>query len=176
MRLFVTAWPAEAVRDALRALDRPDDPGLRWTTADQWHVTLAFLGEVDGGRVEDLVAAMAAAAASCPARAVVLGPATRRLGRGQLVVPAAGLDDLAAAVGAAALRALGRSPSPRPFRGHLTLARSRGGRPVPRSLEGVPVSAAWTVADVALVRSHLSDGPARYETLATAPLAPSLPS
>ena len=47
MRLFVAAWPPADVVEALRGLDRPVVTGMRWTTADQWHVTLRFLGDVD---------------------------------------------------------------------------------------------------------------------------------
>ncbi len=170
MRLFVTAWPSDEVRDVLAGVPRPEDAAVRWTGRDQWHVTLAFLGEVDERRVEDLVQAVTVAAAACPAREVTMGPATRRLGRGQLVVPVVGVDDLAGAGGERTAAALGRPPEARPFRGHLTLARSRAKHPIPRSLEGTPAQASWTVDEVALVRSHLGGGPARYETLATAPL------
>ncbi len=47
MRLFVAVWPSAAVVDELRGLERPARPGVRWTTADQWHVTLRFLGEME---------------------------------------------------------------------------------------------------------------------------------
>jgi 2'-5' RNA ligase len=172
VRLFVTAWPTEDVCDVLAQLPRPADAAVRWTRRDQWHVTLEFLGEVGEDRIEALAGALRVGAAGSPSRTVALGPATVRLGRGQLVVPVAGGDDLAAAVRAATTGVLARPQEDRSFRGHLTVARARGRQPIPRSLEGTPVEAAWTVAEVALVRSHLGQGPARYETLATAPLAP----
>jgi RNA 2',3'-cyclic 3'-phosphodiesterase len=172
MRLFVTAWPSDEVRDLVAGVPRPADPAVRWTTRDQWHVTLAFVGEVGEEQVDALVGAVGAAAGACPVRPVTMGPATRRFGKGQLVVPVAGLDDLAEAVGERTTAALGRPPEARPFRGHLTLARSRGKQTIPPALEGMPLVATWTVDAVALVRSHLGAGPARYETLASAPLAP----
>src|SRR5947209_3556899 len=46
-RLFVAVWPPASLISQLRSLDRPARPGLRWTTEDQWHVTLRFLGGVD---------------------------------------------------------------------------------------------------------------------------------
>ena len=55
MRLFVAAWPPPEVVASLAALPRPDVAGLRWTRPDQWHVTLRFLGHVEG--VEPVVAA-----------------------------------------------------------------------------------------------------------------------
>lgn len=172
MRLFVTAWPSDEVRGLLADFPRPADAAVRWTTREQWHVTLAFLGEVGEEQANALVDALRGAAETCPVRAVTMGPATRRLGRGQLVVPVDGVDDLAAAVGQRGAAALGRSPEARPFRGHLTLARSRGKQHIPRALEGTPLAATWSVDAVALVRSHLGAGPARYETLAAVPLRP----
>jgi RNA 2',3'-cyclic 3'-phosphodiesterase len=170
VRLFAAAWPSDDVRDLLERLPRPDDRAVRWTTRQQWHVTLAFVGEVADGLVPALQAAVAAAAAGCAPRPVAMGPTARRLGGGQLVVPVAGVDDLAASLGAACAAALGRPPEARPFRGHLTLARARRGGDVPRSLQGIPLEAAWDVDEIALVRSHLGGGPARYETLSTAAL------
>src|SRR4051794_11116337 len=57
MRLFVALVPpAEALAElgaAVAAL--PDTPRLRWTRPEQWHVTLAFLAEVDDRTREALV-------------------------------------------------------------------------------------------------------------------------
>ena len=50
MRLFVAiALPPEAASelDEVVAPLRPSWPELRWTGVDAWHLTLAFLGEVD---------------------------------------------------------------------------------------------------------------------------------
>ena len=165
-RLFVAVWlPAEAVA-TVAALDRPPAPALRWTGPGQWHVTLSFLGAVADEAVGEVASGLARLEAE--ATRAVLGPATRRLGRSLLMVPVAGLDAVAAAV--AAVVPAGPEAG-RPFAGHLTLARAKRGGPVPGSLAGTPLSAAWAVTEVALVRSHLSTAGARYETVATAPLA-----
>ena len=58
MRLFVAVWPPYEVVNSIAALERPPLPGLRWTTPDQWHVTMRFLGDVDDGSVPALVAAL----------------------------------------------------------------------------------------------------------------------
>ncbi len=44
-RLFAALWPPPEVLARLQQLERPNVEGLRWTTEDQWHVTLQFLGE-----------------------------------------------------------------------------------------------------------------------------------
>jgi hypothetical protein len=50
MRLFVAIAPPSAVLDELDALVEPlraSRLDLRWTNREAWHVTLAFLGQVD---------------------------------------------------------------------------------------------------------------------------------
>src|SRR5438445_10975988 len=59
-RLFVAVWLPEHVLDLVAALPRPDVEGLRWTSRDQWHVTLRFFGNVE---LDDAVAALQRAAA-----------------------------------------------------------------------------------------------------------------
>jgi 2'-5' RNA ligase len=153
VRLFVAVWPPDEVLDAIAALDRPDVRSVRWTTREQWHITLRFLGEVDVPP-EHLLEPLGA----LPPTEVTIGPATERLSGRVLVVPVHGLDAIAAAVADPA--------ETRPFRGHLTLARARQrGDKVPASLAGAPIRGAWTVRRVTLVRSHLGGGPARYEDL-----------
>jgi 2'-5' RNA ligase len=149
VRLFAGVWPPDDVLDLVEALPRPE--GARWTRPDQWHVTLRFYGEIDDpdACIEEL---RAVSAAHSP-RTVTLGPATKILGRGVLMIPVRGLDDLGAAFGN------------EKFTGHLTLARE-----APRSLKGAPITASWDVTEICLIRSHLGAGPARYETIATAAL------
>jgi RNA 2',3'-cyclic 3'-phosphodiesterase len=152
VRLFLAVWPPATVVDALHRLPRPDHPDLRWTTAEQWHVTLQFLGERDGPPALP-------PSTWLPAADAVLGPSTRRINRQVLVVPVAGLDDLASAVGHD-----GR------FTGHLTLARARGRASVPAALAGMPIEGRWSIDEVTVVRSHLGRGPARYEVLERTPV------
>ena len=78
------------------------------------------------------------------------------------MVPVRGVDDLAGAV-AEATADLGGLPEDRPFTGHLTLARSRGR--VPAGWVGRPVTGAFTVGEVCLVRSETLPEGARYEVL-----------
>lgn len=143
-RLFLAVWPSEEASEALAGLPRPDLPGVRWTAPERLHVTMRFLGDCDEG---DAVAALSALRLS--SAEVVLGPAVERLGRSVLVVPARGLDDLAAEI-IAATRHLGQPPPDRPFTGHLTVARYKGRPP---DGYGSPVHAAFTATEIALVRS-----------------------
>ncbi len=158
----------------MAGLPRPDEPSVRWTTAEQWHVTLSFLGEVAEGDVPAVVEALSVVSRAQPSVRAVVGPLTSRLGQHALVAPVAGLDDLAQAV-TQAKRDLGQPVEPRPFHGHLTLARGRGRRAVPLSLPGQPVSASWDVEEVALVRSRIDGKGARYETLEALRLDPRPP-
>ncbi|MGH9137229.1 MAG: RNA 2',3'-cyclic phosphodiesterase [Acidimicrobiales bacterium] len=163
MRLFVAAWPSAEIVASLQALERPEVPEVRWTTPDQWHVTLRFLGDVDDAAATAANEAVdSIEGGGCRA---VVGPATRRLNPSVLVVPVAGLDRVAVEVGRALAGLGGRRADDdrRRFSGHLTLARSARRRPLPKSLAGVAVAGDWPVEEITLVRSHLGRGPARYE-------------
>ena len=92
-RLFVAALPDRAAVDVLRLLPSSDEPGVRRVPEPNWHVTLRFLGEADMDEVTRAVRGIDAA--SCRA---VLGPNVERLGERQIVVPVAGVNELAAAV------------------------------------------------------------------------------
>jgi 2'-5' RNA ligase len=184
MRLFVGVRPPEPVLDRVaelveslrRASGAVGAAGaaeaVRWTSREQWHVTLRFFGEVDDPApvVEALEQAELMPAGAS------LGPAVRMLGRQVVCAPVSGLDALATAVVGASAH-LGQPPDPRPFRGHVTLARVRrrgggGGRTGRSALRtalagviGAEIAASWPVEEVALVRSRLDSDRPRYEDL-----------
>lgn len=165
MRLFVAVWPPGDVLDDVAALPRPELDGVRWTTRDQWHVTLRFLGSCDPDAVRERWGPVGAV----PAVEARLGPAVGRFGDRVLHVPVAGLEGVAREV-TAATGAVGEPPDGRPFRGHLTLARVRGPRRSGVRLAGVellgrPVQARWVVDEVTLVASHTARDGARYEVV-----------
>lgn len=171
MRLFVAVWPSAEVQDLIARFGRPPVDGLRWTTADQWHVTLRFLGECDEARARSAFGRITAASTSA-----AMGPVTGRFGWRMLHVPVAGLEGVAAAT-AEATAGVGVPVGDRSFDGHLTLARVRDPRRGPpvdlAPLTGRPLAARWPVTEIALVRSVLAPGGARYDTLATQPLGSS---
>lgn len=187
----MAVWPPDDVLDRVDGLDRPPRAGLRWTTRDQWHVTLRFLGPV--ADIDPVVAALAGLSSlsslswpgepgerswsgelSGPGDAV-LGPTVGRFGHRVLHVPVAGLDALAAEVVDATAH-LGRPPDPRAFAGHLTLARvAKGARVDLRTLAGAPLAARWSVAELCLVESRLYSAGARYRIVARFPRPLPLP-
>ena len=182
MRLFVAiALPADAAGelDGAVAPLRLAWPELRWTGRDAWHLTLAFLGEVDEellGKLGDRLQRAAArhgrlslslgGAGAFPtaARARVLWTGVRGDRRG--------LAGLAGSVAAGARRA-GVPPAQerRRYEPHLTLARCRAPADVQTlvatlaGFAGTP----WTASEIYLIRSRLQDRP-RYETLGAWPL------
>ena len=172
--------PEEALEDLDDFLSvRRSAADFRWTPADHWHVTLAFAAQVPERAFEELCDRLAATAQRRSAYA------TRIVGGGSFPHPDlarvlyAGLegsfDDLSRATRTAASSA-GVPVDGQRFHPHLTLARL--GRPVNvtrwvrllDSYAGLP----WSVTELALVESHLGEGPRRrprYEVRATFPLA-----
>lgn len=154
-RGFVAVTPPPDLVGALRALERPDRPGLRWTRPDQWHVTLRFFAAVD---LDALAASLDGLSGAHPVTARA-GPAPSALSPQVWVLPVAGLESLAGAV-ADVTAGLG-APEGRAFKGHLTLARARR----PESLKGLPtpaLTARWEVQEVTAFRSELLPAGARH--------------
>ncbi len=176
-RLFLALWPPAEIVEALAALPRPAEAGVRWVEPDHWHITLRFFGEAEpvavGAAIDALVEAPIAGApiADTPiddrAVEVVLGPKVSRLGRAVVCLPARGLDELARRI-AAATGDLGQPPDPRPFAGHLTLARLR--HRAACGLAGAPFSARFPATELTLVASRRGPTGLRYDVIARWPL------
>lgn len=180
-RLFVALVPPE---EAVAHLDdflevRRSAASFRWATAEQFHVTLAFLAEVEERRVEDLSERLGRAAAKRTAfqTAIAGGGAFPDAGRARVIWAGLDLDGhsrteldrLATGCRAAAGRA-GIAVDGQRFRPHVTVARL--GRPVEatrwvRLLDGY-AGPRWTADRVTLVASYLGEGPRgrpRYESV-----------
>jgi 2'-5' RNA ligase len=168
VRLFVAVSPPREVLALVEALPRPELPSLRWTTAEQWHVTLRFLGEVDdpeevAGALREVPALLRDAGAHD--FEAVLGPAVAWFpGRRILQVPVSGIDLLAHSV-SDATASFAPVPDSTGFSGHLTLARVRGRGRGPVNLAGTPIKAVWEVDEVSLLSSSLGAGGARYSVV-----------
>ncbi|HET9061169.1 MAG TPA: hypothetical protein VFN61_14720 [Acidimicrobiales bacterium] len=148
------------------------DSCARYTTREQWHVTLRFFGELDDRGVELAGVALHKAAAGLPGPVrAVAGPQLTLLGPGLVVWPVSGLELVAEKV-VAASSAVGAPPADRPFLGHVTVARARGRcdlRPY-RALLECDLAASWEVRSIALVASELRQGGAVYCERASYPL------
>jgi 2'-5' RNA ligase len=184
MRLFVAIAPPAAVLDELDVLLEPlreRRADLRWTSREAWHVTLAFLGQVDERTAARLPARLERAAGRHRNFYLAFAgsgafPAAQRanvLWSG-LAGDRAALTRLAESVAAGASRAGAAPPDRgRQFQPHLTLARCRmpaDVTPLVSALagyEGEP----WTADRLHLVRSRLgaTDQP-RYSSLGSWPL------
>ena len=177
MRLFVALVPLPAVLDEVAtAVERVRDriPDLRWAARQQWHLTLAFLGEVAPDTVPNLSDRLARAARRHEPMPLAFAGAGRFDGR-VLWLGVRGarqpLSALAGSVGAAARR-IGIAVQDRAYRPHLTLARSNEPvdlRPLVDELRGFE-GTEWSPAEVELIRSRLGKGPPVYETVGRWPL------
>jgi 2'-5' RNA ligase len=182
MRLFAAITPpagALAELEALAAPLRPAWPGLRWTRSDAWHVTLAFLGEVDESILPELRSRLERAARRHPGLELSIGNAGAFSAAARARVLWAGIHGdqralraLAASVAAGARRA-GAAPAAegRQFRPHLTLARCKEPadvRPLVQALAGF-AGATWRATEIHLIRSHLGARP-WYEGVGSWPL------
>ena len=125
MRLFVGLELPRMVRERL-ALLAGGVPGARWVPAENFHVTLRFVGEVPGYRAEEIDHALA----QVEAAAFVLslsGVGTFAKGGRELsiwagVERAPALERLQSKV-ESAMRRAGEEPERRRFSPHVTLAR-----------------------------------------------------
>jgi 2'-5' RNA ligase len=166
-RMFVAVRPPPEVASRLAGLVRPGrgdespDDGIRWVTPSDYHVTLHFIGQADP---EPVAGALDEVLPTAPAP-VVLGPAVGELGSA-VVVPAAGLDDLARLV-ADAVRSVAHPRARRPFVGHLTVGRRPRGRDV-GSVVGRAVDVRFVAESVELLAGGRAEGGAsRYDTIRT---------
>ena len=127
-RLFVSIELPEAVKQTLLRL-ACDVPGARWVDPEQIHLTLRFIGEVDGAVFRDVTTSLdevTARAFSLVVRGVGHFPP-----RGEPRVLWAGIEnsdalvELRNRVESAIVRA-GVAPEGRKFSPHITLARLKG--------------------------------------------------
>lgn len=132
--MFVAISVAGATRQSLRAMQQALDVkgfDVKWTRADQFHVTLKFLGEIDGSSVDLVVATTKRAVSgwgpfSMSFRGVGAFPAWKqpRVLWSRVAEGHSALVGIATQV-EAAFAGAGFPSSGRPFRPHLTLGRVR---------------------------------------------------
>ena len=187
-RLFVAIPVPTAVRDSVVALVErvraeadPAARDVRWVRLDGLHLTLRFLGPTEDDRIASVAEAVDRTAPSIPPFDIVIA------GAGAFPSPArprtlwlgvdSGGDQLAGAAGRLddALAPSGWTREDRPFRAHLTLARSDGVRTGPtvarRLIDAAKdVRESFRAESIVLFESVSGEGPARYEPLHEVPL------
>jgi 2'-5' RNA ligase len=184
MRLFVAIAPPAAVLDELDTWVEPFRArrlDLRWTNTEAWHVTLAFLGQVDEAATARLLPRLEHAAERHRQVRLAFAGAGAFPSAGRANVLWSGLSGdlgelagLAESVAAGASRA-GASPPDRGrrFQPHLTLARCRMAADVTGLVAalGCYQGQLWTADRLHLVRSRPggTESP-RYVSLASWPL------
>jgi 2'-5' RNA ligase len=126
-RLFTGLEIPTAVSDALASL-RGGLVGARWIDPANYHLTLRFLGDVDGATARDAAAILAEGRARSPVRVTLDSLATFGGARPRAIIaraaPTPELLQLQAEQ-ERALRRVGLAPETRKFTPHVTLARLR---------------------------------------------------
>ena len=175
-RLFVGIAFPDSVRVHLAALCG-GVAGAKWVAADSMHLTLRFIGEVDGGTAEDIHIALGQI--QSPAFALTLAGVDCFAQAGKVHTLWAGIEKepllahLRDKVESAIVRA-GIEPERRKFKPHITLARFKGG--ADQRIGGYLQRYSqfrcepFEVDSFALYRSHLSAAGPHYEQLAEYPL------
>ncbi len=182
MRLFVAVYPPEHVADDFAAcVERlrvsqalREGVNTRVASRANWHVTLAFLGDVPDDRWTDAAAAVERATALVTPFEVRL-TGGGRFGRGRFTILWVGLGgDVPALAGLSrgVRRELKRARlayDPKPLRPHVTVARpgdrvDRAALEADRAVLDSYESPPWMVAEVVLMRSRPGPKPA-YDRL-----------
>lgn len=179
-RLFVALRPPSEIRSSLLSA-MGGVPGARWQTDAQLHITLRFIGEVDGHAFEDIAIALSRVRHP-PVTLAIKGLGTfDKKGRVHTlwagVTPADSVAELHRKVDRAIVQ-LGLEAESRAYKPHVTLARfgAQGGdvsgfAAVHAGLSSAP----FTVEAFGLYESRLgSEGPS-YECVAEYPLISSAP-
>lgn len=174
-RLFVALRPPPPVRAALFAVMGGVERA-RWQSDEQLHLTLRFVGEVDGRMADDLAAALGSVtAAPFVLRVRGVGHFETKGRPNSLwaaVEPDEGLAVLERRV-ERACRAAGLPPETRKFVPHVTLARLGSGAVGSGAWlarNGDLTAPAWPVDEFRLYESTLGSGGADYISVARYPL------
>jgi len=177
VRLFVALPLPEELQDRLAALGEPL-PGVRWLPAENLHVTLRFIGKVEGHQAREIDAELARV--ESPAFPVTVRGIECHGNGGRARMLWAGIE-ANAALGAlhgrieAALRRAGFPPEGRKFRPHVTVARIKS-NPGARlqsflSRNGLFRGAPFQADHFVLYSSLLTPDGSRYTPEASYPLS-----
>jgi RNA 2',3'-cyclic 3'-phosphodiesterase len=164
VRLFVAVElspPVRADLDARTGVLRDALDGWRWVPPEQWHLTLAFLGQIADERVDELTRRMGLAARRHEPFDLRLGGIGAFSNARRAKVLWTGVEGdrdalkaLADSVSAGARRAK-IDVEERKYRPHVTLGRRRASVDIRGSLGPGYESPSWRVEEFVLVESHL---------------------
>jgi RNA 2',3'-cyclic 3'-phosphodiesterase len=175
-RAFVAVRLPEYVLDAVESVAPALDAGARYTTREQKHLTLQFLG--NRADVDAVAAALDAIAVARGEVQLGGGGAFPKARRARVLWVGvldggAFLTQLAAAVGAL-LAPLGHEPEDRTYHPHVTLARWKtptDARPAIASIGDGAIGTPFAVDEIVLYQSQLRRDGAQYTARAVVPLA-----
>lgn len=169
MRAFVALQPPPAAVEELEAFLEPRaeaSPDWRWVPPENFHVTLAFLGDVDDDHLDRLIDALAdVARRQQPLQLAIRGAGAfgsithaRHLYAG-IIDPGGGLELLAERVRVAAARA-GCNVDKARFTPHLTVARGGGSQDATHLWRALDTfdGARWPAREFGLFSSALGAG------------------
>lgn len=190
MRLFVGVWLSEEIQDAVMnyiECSRKEILGWKWTTRQNLHFTVKFLGELPEGRLNELSAALKMTATQNPPFSLRLGKVGVFPKRGTPRIIWLGVErgeqeliQLANLVESNCLER-GFEKSDKPFQAHVTIARAKredysGSNPsLPFGSSGMPVAeaplpklgleTAMLVCSFSLIESNLYPSGAVYQRI-----------
>lgn len=179
-RLFIAVPLPQEVKQKLEAWCREQKatlPFKKWVHAEDYHITVQFLGDTSPKRLEDLTASLERAATGlAPFSLEAAGVGTFGRPTSPSVLWAgvrgevAGLESLHHRV-TTENRTLGFVPEERRFSPHITLARKypEGARLDPQALKTMPEFGAWTADRLVIYRTHMHERP-MYEVVGSAML------
>ena len=188
VRVFVAVGLSGEARgqliDAVGRIRREVSQGVQWADPGGMHLTLKFLGNIPGARVEPLLECLGpVASGSGPFSLGLSGLGmfpNRRAPRVLWAGVTGDMEELGHLQQAAenAITSLGHPPEQRPFRPHITLGRPRRTlSDAERGRVGAVVSAVdppspvrWQVESIEVMQSELHPSGARYTVLGSVPL------
>jgi 2'-5' RNA ligase len=179
MRLFVAVVPPVEVVEALSEFVEPrrahPDEDVRWAADENWHITLAFLGEVPEYKTDELAERLEIAAKRQKPFDLQLAGAGAFPSVADARVLWTGVRDesealphLAMTTRSAANKA-GVTVDGRKFTPHVTLARLRRSMDVARWVRILDTYSGptWTAGSIELISSRLGEGPSQGSAYST---------
>ena len=175
-RVFAAVPLPSVIRMALSDTIEPLDIPGKLVPPANWHLTLRFLGSVDRPTFEIFVRSLSRIETTGSFRIRMDGfggfprPESAAVVWAGLTTASAMSLDALNEIAEDAAQAAGLEPEDRPFRPHLTLSRVRPPESIGH-LQDEGLDLTWIADSVVVYRSHLGQGPARYEPLMTFKLA-----